>query len=157
MHHRRHSQVGWAVGWTIEAVREAPVAPEAVFALYADPATWSAWGHNAPWVHADGPLAVGGTVDVRAGYGKTYRCLVRRLEPGRALELVVRPPGMTIINVYEVSPGTAGGSRIRHAFIVSGPVGAVARVFGIGRVYRGWLAQEVDRVAQMAGGDLPTG
>jgi uncharacterized protein YndB with AHSA1/START domain len=138
------------MGWSIEAVREAPVSPEAVFALYADPTTWPTWGHNAPVVRADGPLAVGGVVHVRAGYGKTYPCLVRRLEPGRALELVVRPPGMTIVNVYEVAPTGGGGSRIRHAFLVSGPVGAVARVFGIGRVYRGWLAKEVDRVVELA-------
>ena len=58
------------MSWSIEAVREAQVAPEAVFALYSDPGTWSAWGHNATWARADGPLVEGGTVDVRANYGK---------------------------------------------------------------------------------------
>jgi hypothetical protein len=33
----------------IESVREADVDPATVFALYADPATWSLWGHNAVW------------------------------------------------------------------------------------------------------------
>ena len=123
------------MSWSIDAVREAPVAPEAVFALYADPATWSAWGHNATWARADGPLVEGGTVEVRANYGKVYPCRIRRLVPDRALELVVRPPGMTIVNVYEVEPTPSGGSRIRHAFRIEGPMGTVARLFGLGRVY----------------------
>jgi hypothetical protein len=58
----------------------------------------------------------GGTVDVKANYRKVYHCLIRRLEAGRALELVVRPAGLTIINIYEVEPGKGGrGARIRHA------------------------------------------
>jgi len=107
--------------WTIESVTEADVDPAAVFALYADPSSWSSWGHNAAWARAAGPLVEGGTVDVRAGYGTVYHCLIRRLDPGRALELVVRPAFMTIINFYEVEP-TAGGARVRHAFEVSGPI-----------------------------------
>jgi uncharacterized protein YndB with AHSA1/START domain len=143
------------VGWTIEAATDAPAAPAAVFALYADPATWSEWGHNATWARASGPLVEGGTVDVRAGYGKVYPCLVRRLEPDRALELVVRPPGMTIINVYEVAPLAAGGSRIRHAFEISGPMSVFARMIGLGRVYRRKLDAEVAAVARMAAGGPP--
>jgi len=138
------------MGWSIEAVREAPVAPEAVFALYADPATWSAWGHNATWARGATPLVEGGTVDVRANYGKVYPCRIRRLVPDRALELVVRPPGMTIVNVYEVEPMPTGGSRIRHAFRIEGPMGTVARVIGLGRVYARKLDAEVEAVARMA-------
>ena len=138
------------MSWSIEAVREAPVQPAAVFALYADPATWSQWGHNATWAWADGPLVEGGTVDVRANYGKVYPCRIRRLVPNRALELVVRPPGMTIVNVYEVEPTAAGGSRIRHAFQIEGPMGAFARVIGLGRVYAKKLDAEVEAVARMA-------
>ena len=138
------------MSWSIEAVREAQVAPEAVFALYADPATWSAWGHNASWARADGPLVEGGSVDVRANYGKVYPCRIRRLVPDRALELVVRPPGMTIVNVYEVEPTAAGGSRIHHAFRIEGPMGMVARLLGLGRVYTRKLEAEVEAVARMA-------
>jgi uncharacterized protein YndB with AHSA1/START domain len=138
------------MSWSIEAVREAPVPPAAVFALYADPATWSVWGHNATWARADGPLVEGGTVDVRASYGKVYPCRIRRLVPDRALELVVRPPGMTIVNVYEVEPTAAGGSRIRHAFEIEGPMGTVGRLIGLGRVYTTKLEAEVEAVARMA-------
>jgi hypothetical protein len=137
------------MSWMIESVREADVEPAAVFALYADPATWSRWGHNATWARADGPLVEGGTVDVRAGYGTVYHCLIRRLEPGRALELVVRPALMTIINVYEVEPATRG-ARIRHAFEVSGPLASVTRLLGLDRMYQRRLDEEVAAVARIA-------
>jgi hypothetical protein len=38
----------------IESVRDAAVAPADVFRLYADPPTWSRWGHNAKSAYADG-------------------------------------------------------------------------------------------------------
>jgi hypothetical protein len=136
------------VGFTIEAVREADVDPAAVFALYMDPTTWSRWGHNATWARADGPLLEGGIVDVRANYGTVYHCRIRRLEAGRALELVVKPAGLTIINIYEVSP-TPSGSRIRHAFEVSGPISGIARPVLAG-MYTRQLEAEVAAVARMA-------
>jgi uncharacterized protein YndB with AHSA1/START domain len=91
----------------IETVRNAAVAPADVFRLYVDPSTWSEWGHNAKWARADGPLVEGGTVDVKAGYGKVYPCRIRRLVAGRALELEARPPFMAVLQTYEVEP-TAG-------------------------------------------------
>jgi uncharacterized protein YndB with AHSA1/START domain len=63
----------------IESERDAAVAPQDVFRLYADPSTWSEWGHNAKWARADGRLVDTGTVDVKAGYGKVYSCRIRRL------------------------------------------------------------------------------
>jgi hypothetical protein len=141
------------MGWTIEAVGESPAEPHAVFARYADPDTWNTWGHNATWARSDGPLVEGGTVHVRANYGKVYPCLVRRLEPDRALELIVRPPGMTIVNGYEVEPLPGGGSRIRHSFAIEGPMGTLARLIGLRRVYTRKLEAEVRAVARLAEGE----
>jgi uncharacterized protein YndB with AHSA1/START domain len=136
------------MAWTIESVRDADVDPAAVWALYADPATWSQWGHNATWARADGPLVEGGFVDVRAGYGTVYHCRIRRLETGRALELVVKHAGLTIINVYEVEPAGAG-ARVRHAFEVSGPIASIVRPVLAG-MYRRQLDAEVADVIRMA-------
>lgn len=136
------------MSWTIESVRDADVAPDAVFALYADPGTWTRWGHNASWAKSDGPLEEGGTVRVRAGYGTVYRCRIRRFEPGRALELVVRPAGLVIINVYEVRP-VADGCRVRHAFEVSGPIAGLTRPF-LADMYRRQLDAEVAAVIRLA-------
>jgi len=135
--------------WTIESVREAAAAPADVFRLYVDPSTWSEWGHNATWARADGPLVEGGTVEVRAGYGRVYPCRIRRLVAGHALELEVRPPLMTVINTYEVEP-TADGARIRHALEVSGPLAGIMRLIRLNRVYQGWLDKEVGKLIEMA-------
>lgn len=134
----------------IESVRDAAVAPADVFRLYADPSTWSEWGHDAKWARADGPLVEGGTVDVKAGYGNVYSCRIRRLVAGRALELEVRPPLMVVIQSYEVEP-TADGAHIRHALEISGPLAGPMRLVRIDRIYQGWLDKEVAKLIEMAG------
>ena len=144
------------MSWTIESTRAADVAPGAIFALYTDPDTWSRWGHNASWAKGDGPLEEGGFVRVRAGYGTVYRCLIRRFEPDRALELVVRPAGLTIVNVYEVTPA-ADGCIVRHALKVSGPIAGLTLPFLAG-MYRRKLDAEVAAVIRVAAApdrDLP--
>ena len=136
--------------WMIESVREANVATADVFRLYVDPSTWSEWGHNAKWARADGPLVEGGTVQVKAGYGKVYPCRIRRLVAGRALELEALPPFMTVIQTYEVEP-TAEGARIRHALEISGPFAGITRLVRLNRIYQGWLDKEVGKFIDMAG------
>lgn len=137
------------MSWTIENEQVADVDPAAVFRLYADPATWASWGHNAKRVRSEGPLAEGGIVHVRANYGRDYPCRIRRFEPGRALELEVRPPLLFIVNVYEVEP-IAAGARIRHALELSGPMSGAMRIAGVGLVYRRQLKAEVARVIDLA-------
>ena len=140
--------------WTIESERDAVVAPAEVFRLYADPSTWSEWGHNAKWAHADGPLVEGGTVDVKAGYGRVYRCRIQRLVAGRALVLDVRPPLVRVIQNYEVEQ-IAEGAHIRHALEISGPLAGALKLVRADRFYQGWLDKEVERLIEIAGS--PTG
>ena len=135
--------------WMIESERDAPVDTADVFRLYADPSTWSEWGHNAKWARADGPLVEGGTVDVKAGYGKVYRCRIRRLVAGRVLELEARPPFIVVLQTYEVEP-TADGAHIRHALEISGPLAGPMRLVRIDRIYQGWLDREVGKLIAMA-------
>lgn len=137
------------MGWMIEAVHVAEVDPAAVFRLYADPSTWVSWGHNATRARSDGPLGEGGLVYVRANYGRDYPCRIRRFEPGRALELEVRPPLLFIVNTYEVEPA-GSGARIRHAFEISGLASGPMKIAGIPRIYRRQLQEEVARVIALA-------
>ena len=140
------------MSWLIESVRDAPVDPAAVWRLYANPATWPVWGHNAKSAHADGPLVEGGTVDVKAGYGKVYRCRIRRLVEGRAIEFEVRPPLIRVIQIYEVEP-TSEGAHIRHAIGISGPLSGLMRFLRVDKVYQGWLDKEVTKLIAMASDD----
>ncbi len=137
------------MGYTIEATREAAVDPTAVFALYMDPSTWSTWGHNVRWARSEGPIVEGGTVDVRPKYPVTYHCRVLRLVPDRLLRIEVRPIGMTIINVYEIEP-IDGGSRVRHAFEMSGPLSGLLRRLGLARAYRSSLDDEIRHCLELA-------
>jgi hypothetical protein len=137
------------MGYTIEAIREAAVDPSAIFDLYMDPSTWSVWGHNVRWAHTEGPIVEGGTVDIRPAYPVTYHCRVQRLVPGRLLRIEVRPVGMTIINVYEIEP-TDGGSRIRHAFELEGPLSGPIRWLGVARLYRSSLDDEIRHCVELA-------
>ena len=137
------------MGYTIEATREAAVDPAAVFALYMDPSTWSTWGHNVRWARSEGPLVEGGTVDVRPKYPVTYHCRILRIVPDRLLRIEVRPIGMTIVNVYEIEP-TNGGSRVRHAFEMSGPLSELLRWLGVPRLYRASLDDEIRHCLELA-------
>ena len=142
------------MSWMIEAVQVADVDPDAVFRLYADPSTWTSWGHNATRARSDGPLVEGGLVYVRANYGRDYPCRIRRFQPGRALELEVRPPLFLVINIYEVEP-TGSGARIRHALEFSGPLSGPMRRVGIPRIYRRQLDEEVARVIDLVRSAAP--
>jgi uncharacterized protein YndB with AHSA1/START domain len=138
----------------IESARDAAVAPADVFRLYADPSTWSEWGHDAEWARADGPFVERGNVDVKSGSGKVYPCRIRRLVDGRVLELEVRPPLMTVIQTYEVEP-TADGAHIRHALEISGPLSGLIRLVRMDRLFQGWLDKEVGKLIEMAARPAP--
>jgi len=144
------------VTWMIETVREAAVTSADVFRLYADPSTWSEWGHNAKWASADGPLVEGGTVDVRADYGKVYPCRIRRLVADRALELEVRPPLLTVIQTYEVEE-RPNGARVRHALELSGRLSGILRLGGAAWFYQRLLDREVEKVIELAGAHSGSG
>jgi uncharacterized protein YndB with AHSA1/START domain len=137
------------MGYTIEATREAAVDPAAVFALYMDPSTWSVWGHNVRWARAEGTLVEGGTVEIRPAYPVTYRARILRLVPDSLLRIEVRPVGLTTINVYEIE-ATAGGSRIRHAIEMSGPLSGPIRWLGVARLYRSSLEDEIRHCVELA-------
>jgi Polyketide cyclase / dehydrase and lipid transport len=137
------------VGYTIEAIREEAIDPAAVWALYMDPSTWSVWGHNVRWARSPGPIVEGGTVAVRPKYPVTYHCRILRLVPERLLRIEVKPIGMHIVNVYEIEP-IEGGSRIRHAFEMSGALAELVRWLGIARLYRSSLEDEIRHCVEFA-------
>ena len=56
---------------------------------------------------------------------------------------------MTIINVYEVE-ATHGGTLIRHAFEMSGPLSGPLRWLGVARLYRNSLDDEIRHCVELA-------
>jgi Polyketide cyclase / dehydrase and lipid transport len=135
--------------WSIESVREAALTPAEIFRFYVDPSTWGEWGHNTRWARADGPVVKGAHVDVKAGYGRVWPVLIRELVSDRYVECEVRPPGMLVVNRYEVQP-VDGGVRLRHGIEVSGPLARVTKLLRFDRLYRRLLAKEIRRLIELA-------
>jgi len=140
------------MAWSMESVREAALEPSDVFRLYVDPSTWGSWGHNTRWARADRPVVEGATVEVRAGYGKSWEVLIRRVVPDRLVQCEVRPPGVVIISTYEVQP-VANGVRIRHEIEVSGRLSPAYRL--VRPLYTRLLAKETRKLVELASRLLP--
>ncbi len=136
------------MSWSIESVREGPVRAEDVFRLYVDPSTWGHWGHNTRWARADGPLAVGSVVRVKAGYGAVYPVRILRLEPDRLIVCEVRPRGLLITSSFEVTQ-TGAGARLTHTIDVGGRFAGLTRALGFPWLYSRLLAKETRRLVAL--------
>lgn len=134
--------------WSIESIREAALTPADIFSLYTDPSTWGSWGHNTRGAHADGPVVEGSIVHVEAGYRRTWEVLVLRMKPDRLIETEVRPPGLTVVQRFEVEP-TESGVRIRHEIEVSGMAAGFTRLT-MKPVYQRWLEKETRQLVEFA-------
>lgn len=135
--------------WTIRSSATAALEPHDIFALYVDPSTWGSWGHNTRWGRARGPVVQGSTVDVRAGYGKVYPVLMRRVIDDRYVECEIRPPGMLVETTFSVEPAP-GGVKVEHTITVSGRFGRVTKLIGLDRLYTRLLKKEISRLIDLA-------
>ncbi|HET9879315.1 MAG TPA: SRPBCC family protein [Candidatus Limnocylindria bacterium] len=135
--------------WTIGSSATVPVPPETIYAFYKDPSTWGSWGHNTRWGRARGPVVEGSVVDVRAGYGKVYPVLMRRMVENRYVECEIRPPGMLVETTFSVEP-TDGGSRVEHTISVSGAFSGITKLIRLDRLYRRLLDREIAKLAALA-------
>ena len=135
--------------WTISSAAEAPVPPERIFAFYTDPTTWGSWGHNTRWGRARGPVVEGSIVDVKAGYGKVYPVLMRRVVQDRYVECEIRPPGMLVETTFSVEPADQG-SRIEHTISVSGTFSGITKLIRLDRLYAKLLAKEITKLIALA-------
>ncbi len=133
------------MSWSMEHVREAPVASGDVFAAYVDPASWSAWGHNTRSARLEGPFREGSVVRVEAGYRRTWPVRVRLVVPECTVVCEVRPPGVTIVSTYDVRP-TEGGARLRHVITISGRLELAYRP--LRPLYTRLLAKETRRLVE---------
>ena len=136
------------MSFSIESVREAPASPDAVYRFYIDPSTWGRWGHNTRWARAEGPVAEGSIVHVKAGYGAVYPVRVLRLVPGRLIVCEVKPRGLLVTNSYEVTSAGAG-ARLRHTIEVEGRIAGLLPRLGFKWLYRRLLAKETRRLVAL--------
>ncbi len=135
--------------WTITSSAMTTVPPEAIFALYIDPSTWGAWGHNTRWGRARGPVVEGSVVDVKAGYGKVYPVLMRRVIANRFVECEIHPPGMLVETTFAVEPAD-GGCHVEHTITVSGTFSGITKLIRLDRLYSKLLREEIRKVIALA-------
>jgi hypothetical protein len=137
--------------WTIRSSGTAPVPPATIFAFYVDPTTWASWGHNTRWARARGPVPIeeGSIVDVKAGYGKVYPVLMRRVTADRYVECEVHPPGMLVETTFSAEP-IDGGCRVEHTITVSGRFARAAKLLRFDRLYTKLLQREIAKLIALA-------
>jgi hypothetical protein len=109
-------------------VIEDDVAPDAVWALYEDVATWPAWDAQAEWVTRDGPFATGsaGEMKFRGMDPLPYR--LTSVEPLR--EFVDETPvGDLVVRVsHLLEPLGQGRTRVTYAAEIDGPEAEAGQV-----------------------------
>jgi hypothetical protein len=87
--------------------------PAALWALYADPSSWSSWDPDAEEITLDGPFATGsgGTMKFTGTDPLTY--VLEDVEPERRFVDVTSVPGATIRFGHRIEP-LAEGVRLTH-------------------------------------------
>ena len=104
--------------------------PEAVWALWIDPARWPEWNTQVEWGEIEGEPAPGAAVTVKFKHGGRMRFEITQLEPQRLLVDEARLPGCRFGHEHRVEPSGAG-SEITHRLYLKGPTAkAFALLFG---------------------------
>jgi hypothetical protein len=99
-------------------------APQTVWAIWSDMATWAQWNPDVLSAGLDGPLAVGATGTLVTKQAR-HKITIVALVPGRSFALEARPmPGMALRFTCEIEPQGAG-SRFGQSVAVGGIAGAV--------------------------------
>jgi uncharacterized protein YndB with AHSA1/START domain len=116
-----------------ETTLDADVAPDAVWAVWADVPARPRWHPGLAWARLDGPLAVGARLAWKPERARPVALRVAELVPGRRLVLVGThgPPVARGHYLHEAAPLPGGGCRVTHRMALSGPLAApIAALFG---------------------------
>ena len=104
--------------------------PEAVWALWEDPARWPEWNDQLESGELHGDLAVGTGVTVKFKRGGKMRFSVVELEVGRLFVDEAKLPGCRFGHEHLVEPAD-GGSEITHRLYLKGMTsGLFSLMFG---------------------------
>lgn len=109
-----------------ERRRSTTASPEAVWAIWSDPATWPTWNPDVAAVDLASPLASGARGTMTTAHG-AVGVTVAELDPGRSFVLEAEPlPGAKIAITCAVRPLEGGGADISQAVEA---VGRLATMF----------------------------
>lgn len=134
-----------------EAGITSAAAPSAIFARWADMATWPQWNTDTEWVRLEGPFTQGAAGVLKPKGGPKVRFEVAVLVPGREFTDVSRLFGARLTFRHLVSPATASGTgtRVDVTVTVSGPL-ARLWALALGKGIRASLPRDLERLAAAA-------
>lgn len=145
------------MSWSAARAAHLPVAPNAVWAVLADPGRWPQWAPSLARAHLDGPAALG----VTGGYVPAHRALgplhdrtapalsVTAFEPGRQLE-ITQPTPLGSMRIEWTLVQQDGGTLLTQTIEVKG-VSAPFVVLAVARTLDRDFQLAPARLARLAG------
>lgn len=133
------------------AQAESTAPPSYFFARWADMATWPVWNTDTEWVRLDGPFATGSTGQLKPKGGPKVRFTVSELTD-RSFVDVSRLVGARLTFEHAIDSTPAGGSAVRVAISISGPLARVWNAI-LGKGLRSSVQADLDRLVATAEAD----
>jgi len=134
-----------------EAHATSTAAPERFFVRWADMATWPEWNSDTEWVRLDGPFAAGSTGELKPEGGPRVRFTIASVTDTAFVD-VSHLVGARLVFDHAITPAAGGGSEIRVAISMSGPMGWFWRA-ALGKGLRGSAQRDLDRLVATAESD----
>ena len=119
-----------------------PHRPAAVFACWADPASWPDWDRDVAWVKWDSPARLGGRGRLKPHSGPSSAFIITVFEQDRVLTTVSGLPGARLEFEHLVHP-VGAGSKVEVTIRLAGPLSALWNRL-IGRGLRGGAERSLD-------------
>jgi Polyketide cyclase / dehydrase and lipid transport len=121
--------------------------PAAIFARWADMATWPEWNLDTEWVRLDGPFREGATGVLKPKGGPKVPFTVEQLTPERFVD-VSRLLGARLTFDHRVSTSPAG-TTVAVEVTLSGPLAPAWRLI-LGKGIAASVQPDLDRLARCA-------
>ena len=115
--------------WSTEVTGECAATPTEVFAILAEPRSWSEWNDGVAEIRMDGPFRAGSTAVMVLPDGTELPFHLAWVEEGRGFEDVteVADAGVRVRVRHELEP-VGSGTRITYRCTVDGPDEAAGEV-----------------------------
>lgn len=116
--------------WTCEHTETTTAPPSAVWARWADPATWPEWDPETTAARLDGPFEAGTSGSLTPAGGPAVRFVLTEVTPGASFADCAHLPLARVLFEHIVRADDTG-SRFTHRVTVTGPLApVVGRLLG---------------------------
>ena len=141
--------------WTYTHSLETSASADAIFALYADVATWPTWDASLERMELEGPFAAGtrGTMVMQGQDPLPMRLVAVDAGRGFEDETPVPDAGVVVRVLHRLEPVRGGGTVITHTVTIDGPA-ADAVGPTIGAAITGDFPQNMAALAALAEGAM---